>query len=112
MSQEAEGPRACLCHPGILSGCLNVCEEAVCVGTGECVKGSWYRQAQVCLSRHVFTWHQSVSVFLGVTVFCVCVGMCGGLVKVHFVLGLGFAHFSSSCHCCHVFLFYSPCVPK
>lgn len=44
------------------------------MGTGERVKGSWYRQAQVCLSRHVFTWHQSVSVFLGGTVFCVCVG--------------------------------------
>lgn len=39
MSQEAEGPRACLCHPGILSGCLNVCEEAAVWEPGSVSKG-------------------------------------------------------------------------
>lgn len=49
MGEAAEGPTACLCRPGILSGCVNVCEEAVCVGTRECVRGSQCGQTRVCV---------------------------------------------------------------
>lgn len=69
VSWEAEGPGACSYCLGFLSRCGNVCEEAGCLETSECVQGRWCRQAQV------YVW-AGVRFFLALTWQCVSGSHC------------------------------------